>query len=159
MNPEMKPVSTALSYSLMEAKDLDELAELEKKCQQLPWSKVLFAEELKSPQQCFWVLARLEGVLVAYMGFWKAVDEAHITNLGVHPRYQRQGIGEAVVRRGLEVARDTGCLKATLEVRPSNLPAVRLYEKLGFVSVAIRPGYYPDNQEDGLIMWKESLLN
>jgi ribosomal-protein-alanine N-acetyltransferase len=62
-----------------------------------------------------------------------------------------------VVRQGLKLAKDVGCLKATLEVRPSNTAAVKLYEKLGFIGVALRPGYYPDNKEDGLIMWKEQI--
>lgn len=153
----MNKTDLSLTFSPMEAKDLDELAALEKLCQRLPWSRVLFNEELKNPGQCFWVLGRREGLLAGYMGFWKAVDEAHITNLGVRPDMFRQGIGEAVARQGLEVAKGVGCLRATLEVRPSNTPAVKLYEKLGFVSVAMRPGYYPDNKEDGLIMWKENL--
>jgi ribosomal-protein-alanine N-acetyltransferase len=144
-----------LQFSLLEEKDLDELVALEKSCQQLPWNKALFAEELKNQGQCFWALGRLEGELVAYMGFWKAVDEAHITNLGVHPKYQRRGLGEAMVRQGLELARSLGCVRATLEVRQSNAAAIKLYEKLGFTSVALRPGYYPDTKEDAVIMWTD----
>jgi ribosomal-protein-alanine N-acetyltransferase len=140
--------------------DLGEVAELEKRCFATPWSWSLFAEELKHVGLCYWFKAREAGSphrVDAYMGFWKAVDEAHITNLAVRPEARRKGLARALAGHVLSQAKGLGCLRATLEVRPSNLPALRLYESLGFSAVAMRPKYYLDNEEDALIMWKNGL--
>jgi ribosomal-protein-alanine N-acetyltransferase len=141
--------------------DLEELVQIEKECFPTPWSRALFAEELKQKGLCYWLKARpmvgVEPQVAAYMGFWKALDEAHITNLAVRPAYRRQGLGRALALHLLDLAKKLGCLRATLEVRPSNAPALKLYESLGFSSVAVRPGYYIDNGEDALIMWKNGL--
>lgn len=140
--------------------DLDEVADIEKLCFGTPWSKALFAEELKHESICHWFKARDEAGpmrVAAYMGFWKAVDEAHITNLAVRPEIQRKGLGRALAGYLLDRARDLGCVRATLEVRPSNVAALKLYESLGFAGVALRPKYYLDNEEDALIMWKNGL--
>jgi len=140
--------------------DLDEVVEIEKLCFGTPWSRALFSEELKHVEICTWIKARKTGGgqrVAAYMGFWKAVDEAHITNLAVRPEYRRAGLGKALALKVLEHAKSLGCSRATLEVRPSNLAALKLYEGLGFSSVAMRPKYYLDNEEDALIMWKNGL--
>jgi ribosomal-protein-alanine N-acetyltransferase len=140
--------------------DLDEVADIEKLCFGTPWSWSLFAEELRQPELCHWFKAAEEmgpRRVAAYMGFWKAVDEAHITNLAVRPEFRRLGLGRALASHLLGQARALGCMRATLEVRPSNTAALRLYESLGFSGVALRPKYYLDNAEDALIMWKPSL--
>lgn len=150
--------------SLGEA-DLDEVVEIEKFCFGTPWSRVLFLNELRQPDLCYWTkisLAQQEGVpsnprVAGYMGFWKAVDEAHITNIAVRPEFRRQGLGRLLVREVLKLAALQGCVRATLEVRPSNTAALSLYESLGFSGVALRPRYYVDNGEDALVMWKNSL--
>ena len=84
-------------------------------------------------------------------------DEAHITTFAVHPRWRRQRIGERLLLAFLDLARDRHAREATLEVRLSNLPARRLYEKYGFRPVGLRPRYYSDNNEDALIMTTEPL--
>jgi len=94
---------------------------------------------------------------VAYGGIWLMVDEAHVTTFAVDPRYRRRRIGERLLLALLDLARDRQAREATLEVRLSNLPARRLYEKYGFRPVGIRPRYYSDNQEDALIMTTEPL--
>ena len=140
--------------------DLDEVVEIEKLCFGTPWGRALFSEELKATGICFWSKAvpGAGGPKVAgYMGFWRAVDEAHITNVAVRPEYRRQGLGRKLVNEVLAQAKGLGCLRATLEVRPSNAAALRLYEGLGFSPVALRPRYYIDNEEDALIMWKNGL--
>lgn len=141
--------------------DLDEVVEIEKLCFGTPWSRALFSEELKHTDICTWTKAVKSGSgqrVAAYMGFWKAVDEAHITNLAVRPEYRRAGLGRALVTRLMGQAKALGCVRATLEVRPSNEAAVKLYESLGFTGVALRPKYYLDNEEDALIMWKNAPL-
>ncbi len=147
-----------LEIGPMGAGDLDEVAALERLCQPLAWSRNLFAAELENPDICFWRLARPPSrELAGYMGFWKAVDEAHITNLGVHPDWRRRGLGEALARATLAFARGMGLARATLEVRAGNQAAIALYRKLGFTAVALRRGYYPDSGEDALVMWLNDL--
>ena len=145
--------------------DLDEVVEIEKLCFATPWSRPLFSEELKQTEICFWTKATLGAStgsaqapkVAGYMGFWKAVDEAHITNIAVRPEFRIQGLGRALAEDVLKQALKLGCVRASLEVRPSNLAALNLYESLGFKGVALRPRYYVDNEEDALIMWKNDL--
>ena len=85
------------------------------------------------------------------------VDEAHITTFAVHPAWRRQRIGERLLLAFLDLAIDRRAREATLEVRLSNLPARRLYEKYGFRPVGLRPRYYSDDGEDALIMTTEPL--
>ena len=95
--------------------------------------------------------------IVGYGGMWLMVDEAHITTFAVHPAWRRQRIGERLLLAFLDLAIDRGAREATLEVRLSNLPARRLYEKYGFRPVGLRPRYYSDDDEDALIMTTEPL--
>jgi ribosomal-protein-alanine N-acetyltransferase len=85
------------------------------------------------------------------------VDEAHITTFAVDPAWRRQGVGETLLLALLDLALGRHAREATLEVRLSNLPARRLYEKYGFRPVGLRPRYYSDNGEDALIMTTEPL--
>jgi ribosomal-protein-alanine N-acetyltransferase len=148
------------AFAPLQEADLDEVAEIEKLCFATPWSRALFSEELKQSSLCFWLKAfkpESGQRVAAYMGFWKAVDEAHITNLAVRPEQRRLGLARALALETLALAKSLGCVRATLEARPSNAPALRLYESLGFSSVALRPKYYLDNGEDALILWKNGL--
>ena len=87
------------------------------------------------------------------------VDEAHITTFAVHPTWRRRGVGQHLLLRMLQLANDRRAREATLEVRLSNMPARRLYEKYGFRPVGIRPRYYSDNGEDALIMTTDALAS
>lgn len=89
--------------------------------------------------------------------FWAIVDEAHITIVAVHPNYQGQGLGQALLYALLEKARQRGMERATLEVRASNQPALLLYEKFGFREAGRRRRYYEDTGEDALILWRGGL--
>lgn len=88
---------------------------------------------------------------------WAILDEAHITILGVHPHYQRQGLGQALFVALLGSAVTRGLERATLEVRASNQRAIALYEKFGFRTAGRRKRYYQDNGEDALILWRSDL--
>ncbi len=89
---------------------------------------------------------------------WAIVDEAHITLLGISPRFQGQGLGQWLLWQLLTAARDRGLQRATLEVRASNTSALSLYEKSGFQVAGRRPRYYPDG-EDALILWLSGLCD
>lgn len=85
--------------------------------------------------------------------FWAILDEAHITLLAVHPYYQHQGLGQAMLLALMAEACDRGLERATLEVRASNHSALSLYKKFGFKIAGRRRGYYKDTNEDALILW------
>ena len=95
--------------------------------------------------------------LIGFGCFWAILDEAHITLLGIHPQYQRQGLGKLLLSALLDKARTIDMARATLEVRASNQGAIYLYEKYGFQTVGRRKKYYQDNDEDGVIMWRGGL--
>lgn len=148
----------ALSLLPLAERHLDAVCAIERLCFTTPWTRPLFEAELKRPETCHWrVLQAPDGSVAAYGGFWKAVDEAHFTNIAVHPQRQRRGLGRQLLAALLDLARAQGCLSATLEVRPSNLAARALYESEGFTAAAIRPNYYSDDGEDALLLWRYKL--
>jgi [ribosomal protein S18]-alanine N-acetyltransferase len=122
-----------------------------------PWPPQAYRQELASNRLAHYLVALIDDVVVAYGGVWLMVDEAHITTFAVHPGFRRQRIGERLLLALLDLSIDRHAREATLEVRLSNLPARRLYEKYGFRPVGIRPRYYSDNGEDALIMTTEPL--
>jgi ribosomal-protein-alanine N-acetyltransferase len=150
--------SEGLSPRPLRAGDLEQVCAIERASFGTPWSRPLFEEELKRPDLCHWlVLENGDGAVAAYGGFWLAVDEAHFTNIAVRGDRRGQGLGRRLLRALLEQARGLGCVRATLEVRPSNAAALGLYQGEGFSVVAMRPRYYTDDGEDALILWKQGL--
>jgi ribosomal-protein-alanine N-acetyltransferase len=117
-----------------------------------PWPPHAYRSELETNRLASYLVARRDGQVVAYGGVWLMVDEAHLTTFAVHPEWRRRGIGDRLLLALLDVAIERGAREATLEVRLSNLPARRLYEKFGFRPVGLRPHYYTDDNEDALIM-------
>jgi [ribosomal protein S18]-alanine N-acetyltransferase len=95
--------------------------------------------------------------IIGFGCFWAILDEAHITLLGIHPQYQRQGLGKLLLTALLDKARSIDMARATLEVRASNQGAIQLYEQFGFQTVGRRKKYYQDTGEDGIIMWRGGL--
>ncbi len=96
-------------------------------------------------------------LLVGMGCLWAIVDEAHITILAVHPRYQSQGFGQFILLSMLASAQRRGLERASLEVRTSNKGAIALYQKFGFKTAGIRKRYYSDTGEDALILWRGGL--
>ncbi|MDF2892434.1 MAG: tsaB [Clostridia bacterium] len=144
-----------LSTRLMELKDIDAVWEIEKLSFRTPWSRESFVEEIKASDRTRYVVAEMGDTVVGYGGMWLIVDEAHITNIAVHPDYRGQKIGKKIVEAMIAAAKGEGITSLTLEVRMSNTPAINLYKELDFKEVAIRKGYYSDTGEDALIMWKK----
>ncbi|MCD4813250.1 ribosomal protein S18-alanine N-acetyltransferase [bacterium] len=141
----------------MRPEDLDEILWVEQSSFRDPWTRKLFEEEMRNPDLSHFMTARCQEHVVGYMGFWLIQEEAHITNLAVHPGFRRRKIGERLLLQILQTAYSLGATRATLEVRAGNEPAKKLYEKNGFQMAAIRRNYYADNNEDALIMWKHDL--
>ncbi|MFY9176133.1 MAG: ribosomal protein S18-alanine N-acetyltransferase [Caldicoprobacterales bacterium] len=138
----------------MKVEDIDEVLKIERLCFSTPWSREAFRAEIEGNHCARYLVAELGGLVVGFGGMWIILDEAHITNIGVHPHYRGRGIGEAIMRGLIETASRLKVEGMTLEVRVSNVIAQNLYKKLGFVSVGVRKGYYSDNGEDALIMWR-----
>lgn len=140
------------TFKPLATEDVDELLLLERAAFDAPWTKQMFLDELANTFAQYWVI-RIEGKLAAYGGFWHIADECHVTNIAVHPDYRHLGLGTLMVEHILNRSRDLGAAGVTLEVRPSNTQALRLYEKTGFQRHGVRPHYYEDNGEDAIIMW------
>ncbi len=124
----------------------------------MPWPDDAYRSELEANRLASYLVVRSDGDLVAYGGIWLMVDEAHVTTFAVDPAWRRQRVGETLLPRASRSRRrPRHAREATLEVRLSNVPARRLYEKYGFRPVGLRPRYYSDNGEDALIMTTEPL--
>lgn len=145
----------SITIERMEEAHLPEVMQIERIVFQPGWSEQAFLQDLRNPSTLYLIL-RFQAKIVGYAGMWMVVDEAHITNVAVLPEYQRHGFAQRLIFRLLTLARERGMTRATLEVRVSNTPAQKLYEKFGFRPVSIRKRYYDDG-EDALIMWLEDL--
>ncbi|ACL68959.1 SSU ribosomal protein S18P alanine acetyltransferase [Halothermothrix orenii H 168] len=143
-----------LTIRPMEESDLPRVLEIEGKCFQAPWSKKAFLRELQDNKYSLYLSGWLDGRLVGYIGSWIIKDELHITNLAVDPGYRRRGLATRLINNLMNFAEDQGLKEVTLEVRVSNKAAIRLYEKLGFIPIGCYVGYYKNNNEDALVMWK-----
>lgn len=138
-----------------EPRDVHDMAELEKICFASPWSEESLYHEIIGNDMALYIVAEDGGNVVGYAGIWLIAGEGHITNVAVHPDYRRRHIGEAIVSTILAEAETAGAVRQTLEVRRSNAPAQGLYAKFGFMAAGVRKGYYEDNKEDAIIMWRE----
>ncbi|MDI6603725.1 MAG: ribosomal protein S18-alanine N-acetyltransferase [Thermoanaerobacteraceae bacterium] len=134
--------------------DIDEVLEIERMCFSVPWSKEAFLLEITKNKCAHYAVAEIDNRIVGYGGFWVVVDEGHITNIAVHPDFRFLGVGSAIMEEMLNIAKKKAVTSMTLEVRESNIAAQALYKKFGFRPVGRRRGYYQDNKEDAIIMWK-----
>jgi ribosomal-protein-alanine N-acetyltransferase len=121
-----------------------------------PWTRDMYAWELQNRSVCHIYVVRMQDCPVAgFCAFWLVVDEIHINNVAVRPRFRGHGIGTALMHYVLAEAKRLGARRATLEVRSSNEAARRLYERLGFYVAATRRSYYTQPVEDALILWRD----
>jgi [ribosomal protein S18]-alanine N-acetyltransferase len=148
-----------LNISPISVADIEAILILDRLCFGGLWSIDSYQRELTNENSHFLgirVAKALEPTTDGIIGFgcfWAILDEAHITLLGIHPQYQRQGLGRLLLAALLDRSKSIQMARATLEVRASNDGAIRLYEKFGFQTVGRRKKYYQDTGEDGVIMW------
>ncbi len=135
-------------------KDIDEVLDIEKTSFATPWSKEAFTLEITKNMLAKYVVAEIQGKVVGYGGIWLIIDEGHVTNIAVHEKYRGLGVGNKIMEGLIDICRDRNIVAMTLEVRKTNEVAKSLYDKYGFKEYGIRPGYYSDNNEDAIIMWK-----
>lgn len=117
------------------------------------WTADSYLRELRNPNGRYFV-AQVGGQVAGYAGMWVVADEAHISTIAVHPDQRRRGLGTRLLAHLVAVAEDLQARQIILEVRWSNLAAQALYVKLGFRPIALRPRYYADTGEDGVVMRK-----
>jgi [ribosomal protein S18]-alanine N-acetyltransferase len=165
--------------------DLDEIMPLERQCFTDPWTRRMYLSDLTTNEIATYLVVRRGDVgtrrrgegqavedgraessiprvsvspILAYGGFWLLLDEAHIATIASHPDWRGCGLGQVLMLALLDAAMAGGAATSTLEVRAGNLPARRLYEKLGYEVTGVRKNYYRDG-EDGLIMTTPPLLD
>jgi ribosomal-protein-alanine N-acetyltransferase len=140
-------------------RDLEAIDRIERRSYPTPWSRSMFASELSKPSSVSLGAYDGEtGELIGYLVISRYVDAWHVMNVAVVPERRREGIASALFDRLFEVTGNDGRRGYTLEVRISNKAAIKLYERLGFQSRGVRRGYYTDNREDALIMWRDPEL-
>ena len=138
--------------------DLKAIDEIERRSYPTPWSRSMFAGELAKPSSICLGAFELDGdqgSLSGYLIVSRYVDAWHVMNVATDPEQRGRGIATMLLERLFELTADDVRRGYTLEVRVSNATAIGLYERLGFEARGIRRGYYTDNREDALIMWKE----
>jgi ribosomal-protein-alanine N-acetyltransferase len=138
----------------MELQDIPDICEIERESFSVPWTKEAFENELNTNLLAKYMVLEVDGIVAGYVGMWGIIDEAHITNIAIAPNYRGHGYGEQLMEQLAELAKMMGMHAMTLEVRVSNEIAIRLYRKLGFEDAGVRKGYYSDNGEDALVMWR-----
>jgi ribosomal-protein-alanine N-acetyltransferase len=139
--------------------DLRAIEEIERRSYPTPWSRSMFAGELAKPSSICLGAFEAEGEngeLCGYLIVSRYVDAWHVMNVAVDPDHRGRGIATMLIERLFELTAEDVRRGYTLEVRVSNVTAIELYERLGFQARGVRRGYYTDNREDALIMWKDA---
>jgi ribosomal-protein-alanine N-acetyltransferase len=145
-----------VEFRKLKLRDLNAIEEIERASYPTPWSRSMFAGELAKPASiCLGAVDSERDELVGYLIISRYVDAWHVMNIAVAPEHRRRGIARGLMERLFEVTAPDAQRGYTLEVRVSNEAAIRLYEALGFRARGIRRGYYTDNREDALIMWRD----
>ena len=131
-----------------------QVAALEKLCFADPWSETSVASELDNPLS-LWLIAEEEGTVLGYVGSQTVLDETDMMNIAVRPECRRRGIAAALIGELVNQLREHGSHVLRLEVRESNVPAIALYESMGFTQLGLRKNYYRNPKENALILGKE----
>lgn len=133
--------------------DLDGVVAIEDASFNNPTTREWYEAELQRPEVCYiYVLRTADCPVAAFCAFWRVADQLHINNLAVRPESRGQGLATHLLAAVMAESARMGVASATLEVRRSNLPALRLYAKAGFVEAGVRRNYYTQPVEDALVL-------
>ena len=143
-----------IRYTKMEESHVCQVAELEKLYFSDPWSENSVRSEVNNPLS-LWIVALEDEQVVGYVGSQSVLGESDMMNIAVSIDYRGRRIATELVQKLIAQLRQNGNYQLTLEVRASNIPAINLYNKLGFAQVGRRPNYYHNPKEDALILRKE----
>ena len=154
MNAQLEP---NLSLRPMQTDDLDAVMQIEPTIYSHPWTRGNFSDSLNSGYSA-WVLER-DGEMIGYALLMLVMDEAHLLNLSIAKAQQKRGLGRYLLEHMLKIAKTHKAANMFLEVRPSNVAAIALYENMGFCEISVRRGYYPadpktseNGREDAVLM-------
>ncbi len=148
-------MKTAVDIRSLALADLNAIEQIERRSYPTPWSRSMFAGEVAKPTSlCLGAFE--DDQLAGYLIISRYVDAWHVMNIAVAPQFRRRGIATALLQKLFEQTEDGSRRGYTLEVRVSNAGAIKLYERLGFTARGTRRGYYTDNREDALIMWRDA---
>lgn len=159
MSAQLKP---KLQLRPMQTDDLDEIMQIEPNIYSHPWTRGNFSDSLNSGYSA-WVLEEQilenKSEMIGYALMMMVMDEAHLLNLSIAKAHQKQGLGRYLLEHMLKIAKTHKAANLFLEVRPSNISAIALYENMGFCEMAVRRGYYPADptifktgREDAVLM-------
>jgi ribosomal-protein-alanine N-acetyltransferase len=148
-----------LEFRRLTLADLGDIEVIERTAYPTPWSRSMFAGELAKPSSISLGAFDLDadGRLVGYLIISRYVDAWHVMNVAVAPEHRRRGIASRMLAELFRLTGDDPRRGYTLEVRVSNRAAIALYERLGFQATGVRRGYYTDNREDALVMWRDPI--
>lgn len=148
-------LSSDITIRPMEEKDLDEVCRMEEEAFSMPWHRESFLEMIQNENALYLVALDEKNEILGSCGVLNIVGDGSVTNVVVDQKYRNQGIGSLLMKELLKQGEENLGIEAfTLEVRVSNLNAIRLYEKMGFENVGIRKNFYEKPTEDAIIMWK-----
>lgn len=142
-----------MTFTQMKKAHVPQIAQLERLCFSDPWSENSIASELDNDLS-LWIVALNDDMVVGYIGSQTVCGETDVMNIAVHPDWRRRGIAQILIEQLILGLQEWGSECLTLEVRASNVPAIRLYDKLGFTQIGRRPNYYRNPKEDALILRK-----
>ena len=147
-----------ITFRKMTANDADAVAEIELKTFSMPWKREDFFRELNK-NFAEYIVGEIDEKIVAYAGAWISFNEAEVMNVAVDENFRGLGIGKKLFAELIKICKIRGATAITLEVRPSNTAAIKIYENFGLKSVGRRKNYYDNPTEDALIMWNTDLGN
>lgn len=147
----MEETNSDFTIRYMAKEDIDQILLIEQCSFPAPWTARSFLSELQNKFARYFVLIDQER-LFGYAGMWLFAGESHITTIAVHPDYRSQKYGRLLMKLLIDCSIDYGADTMILEVRVSNIPAIRLYSSLGFRKIGIRKNYYLETHEDAIVM-------
>jgi ribosomal-protein-alanine N-acetyltransferase len=155
--PEEGSKKDSLTIRRMTEEDVASAAMIDRLSFSLPWSEYAFRHEVTGNENArAWVAEVQTGTgqkeVIGVTVVWLVLDEAHIGTIAIHPDHRRKGVGRQLMKHALIEAANEGASLVYLEVRRSNLPAIHMYQEMGFETVGVRKKYYQDNGEDALLM-------
>lgn len=147
-----KTIKSEVEFREVTAENIDEVYVLEETSFKMPWTKKSLLEGAIRPDTIY-LAAFYKNRPIAYIGAWLIAGDAEITNVATLEEFRGKGVASVLMAEVLKRSKEKGMERVTLEVRPSNLPAIALYKKFGMEENGRRKNYYSDNNEDALIFW------
>lgn len=136
--------------------DVEAVSRIEAECFSMPWSAEAYRKTLKD-EKCIYLVAQIGNEIIGMCGLMDLLGEGDISNVAVAAAHRGHGYAYQMLQQLILLGEERNITDFTLEVRESNLAAIRTYEKLGFVSEGVRPGFYDRPKEAAVIMWRRKV--